>query len=93
MISTNAQSCSTDNGVQITKTETEITKIINSLTTIGYLLDAFIKLWILLLEASTGNLSQSFINPFSVGSRPWTHPLISERSIVKALRPQNAPLD
>ena len=47
---------------------------------IGYLLDVFIKLWIPsmvyfhLLGASTGNWSQSFINPFSLGSRPWTHP-------------------
>ena len=47
----------------------------------------------LLLGASTGNLSQSFINTFSVGSRPWTHPLISEASIVRTLRPENAPPD
>ena len=37
----------------------------------------------LLLGASTGNLSQSFIDTFSVGSWPWTHPLISEHSIVR----------
>ena len=73
----------------------------NSLTTIGYLLEVFIKLWIylpwsifsLLLGASTRNLSQGFFDTFSVSSRPWTHPLINERSIVRALRPENAPLD
>ena len=30
MISTNAQFCSTDNGVQITEKQTEITKIMNN---------------------------------------------------------------
>ena len=73
--------------------------LFNSLTTVGYLLEVFIKVWIpwsvfsLLLGASTGNLSQSFIDIFSVGSRPWTHPLISEHSIVRALRPEIVPPD
>ena len=69
-------------------------------TSISVLLEVFIRLWIpsmvrvfLLLGTSTGNLSQSFTDTFSVGSRPWTHPLISEHSIVRALRPENAPLD
>ena len=73
---------------------------INSLTTVGYLLEVFIKLWnlpwsifSLLLRASTGNLSQGFFDTFSVSSRPWTHPLISERSIVRARRPEYALLD
>ena len=42
----------------------------------------------LVLGAGTGNLGQSFIDTFSVGSWPWTHPLISERSLVRALRPE-----
>ena len=49
---------------------------LNSLRTIGYLLEVFIELWgylpwsvfSLLFGASTGNLSQSFIDTFSVGS-------------------------
>ena len=59
-------------------------------------MEVFIKLWSvlsLLLGASTGNLSQGIIDTFSVGSQPWTHPLISEHSIVRALRPENALLD
>ena len=72
--------------------------VINSLTTVGYSLEVFIRQWMpsmvrLLLGASTRNLSQGFIDTFSVGSRPWTHPLISEHSIVRTLRPENAPPD
>ena len=69
----------------------------NSLTTVGYLLEVFIMLWIpsmvrifiFCLKARTGNLSQGFIDIFSVGSQPWTR----ERSIVRALQPENAPQD
>ena len=72
---------------------------VNSLTTVGYwrcLLSYGYLPWFiffLLLGASTENLSQGIINIFSVGSRPWTHPLTSEHSIVRALRSENAPLD
>ena len=52
---------------------------INSLTIVGYLLEFFFflgygyLLWSVfppLLGASTGNLSQRFFEPFSVGSQP-----------------------
>ena len=52
------------------------TRPINSLTTVGYLLEVLsygYLLWSvfsLLLGASTGNLSEGFIDTFSVGSRP-----------------------
>ena len=59
---------------------------VNFLTNVGYLLEVFIRLWIPSMvriftsvwSYSTGNLSQGFIDTFSVVSRPWTHPLISE---------------
>ena len=71
---------------------------VNSLTTQGYLLEGFINLWIpsmvrIFTSVWTGNLSQGFIDTFSVGSPPWTHPLISECSIVRAFRPENSPPD
>ena len=60
--------------------------MLNSLTTVGYLLEVFSKLWIpslfpLLLGANTGNLSQSFFDTFSVVHNP----LISELSMVRTL--------
>ena len=52
--------------------------LINSLTIVGYLLEVFFlgygylrwSVFPPLLGASTGNLSQSFFEPFSVGSQP-----------------------
>ena len=45
------------------------------------------------LELAVGNLSQGFIDTFSMGSQPWTHPLIGKHPIVSILRPENAPPD
>ena len=47
--------------------------IVNSLTTVDYLLEVFIRLWIhpmvrVFTSASTENLSQSFMDTFSVSS-------------------------
>ena len=68
---------------------------VNSLTTVGYLPEVFIRLWIpSMVHIFTSARSQHWkLETFSVGSWPWTHPLISECSIVRALRPENAPLD
>ena len=73
----------------------------NSLTTIGYLLEVFIRLWIpsmhglyihFCLEIVLETWLKALLT-FSVGSWPCAHPLISERSIVRALQPENAPPD
>ena len=42
---------------------------------------------------SPRNLIHSFLRKFFAGSWPWSHPLITERSIVRALQPENAPPD
>ena len=71
--------------------------LFNSLTTIGYLLEVFIRLWKpSLVRISTSawsqhrNLSQSFTDTFSAGSWPLPHQLINDHSIVRALWPENA---
>ena len=65
-----------ENGLQST-----LLSKFNCLATIGYWKCYGYLLWLefsLLLGASTGNLSSRFFVPFSGGSWPWPHPLISE---------------
>ena len=72
--------------------QVDLFQLINCLTTVGYLLEVFFRLWIpslvripLLLGASTGNFSQSLFDTFSVGS--W--PIISELYSLNAPPDQN----
>ena len=70
----------------------------NSLTTVGYLLGVFFRLWIpLWVHVSTSAWSQhwklelkSFFDTISLGLWPQPHPLISKLSMVRAVRPAHA---
>ena len=42
---------------------------------------------------STKNLSQNFFEPFSGGSQPWPHLLISKLLLVRAFWPMDTPPD
>ena len=46
-----------------------------------------------IIDHATATLRCQAEDTFYVGSQPWTHPLISKHSVVRALRPENAPLD